>query len=75
MFSKYEPLQSILLGEALEETGAVLPRAAGDVVRHADLQYAVRPVGHDIYPSGHLKIFSVGPAFVEGRMKSGRKRK
>jgi hypothetical protein len=36
MLRKYEALQAISLGEALGETGAVFPRAASEVVYHAE---------------------------------------
>jgi len=76
IFRKYEPPQAVLLGETLYNTGAMFPRPPGEVVCYAEVQRAVRSVGHNIYPSGYPKNSSVGGGyFVDGRIKSGHKRK
>jgi hypothetical protein len=62
-----ESLRVELFGEAVIQTLAVFPRAAGDVVCDADLERAVALVGQDVDVIGHGFIFcSTGP-----RIKSG----
>jgi hypothetical protein len=50
----------------------MFPGAASEVVCYADIQGAVRPVGHDVDPSGNAKA---EPFLVDGRLKAGRERK
>src|SRR5262249_13320579 len=42
------PVAPLALGEALAHVLAMLPRAIGKNARHADVEYAARPTGHDV---------------------------
>jgi hypothetical protein len=63
-----EALEAVLPGEALDQTLAVLPRAVGQVVRHAAVERAVTPVGHEVDPSavlhGAMALSCLSPATV-----------
>ena len=41
VFRKHEAPQSVLLGETLDNTGAMVPHTPGEVVCYADIQRAI----------------------------------
>lgn len=51
-----EALEAVFLREALDQPLAVLPRAAEQVARHAAIERAVAPVGHEIDPAALLHV-------------------
>src|SRR5207302_5985321 len=52
----HEALQAVALGETRDKTFAVLPGATRQIVGDADVQDAIRPVRHEVNPSGgHLQ--------------------
>src|SRR2546425_9147933 len=52
----HEALQAVTLGETLDKALAMLPGATRQIVGHADVQDAIRPVRHEVNPSGgHLQ--------------------
>jgi hypothetical protein len=70
-----EAREAVLLGEAGDGAFAMLPGAAGEVARHAEVERAVAPVRHEVDPTAlvHgtmiLSCFSssiVMPALVAG---------
>jgi hypothetical protein len=63
-----QSLQSMLLGEAIDKSRAMLERPADEIVCHADVQNAVRAVGQNINVStSHVEILQD----VDGRDKPG----
>src|SRR5215471_5436247 len=66
VFSKYQPPQAVFLREALDQADAMFPGPSSEVVCYADIQRAIRSIGHDIYPSGHLKPRSDGATATSG---------
>jgi hypothetical protein len=48
-----EALNSVSLGETLNETFSMLIRARDDVVRHADVKRAIWLVAEDVGPIAH----------------------
>src|SRR5688572_22277269 len=45
-----EPLQAVAFGEAGHSSSPMLPGAAGQVVRYANIDRTIRPIGHDVEP-------------------------
>jgi hypothetical protein len=77
MLSQYEPPQAVLFGEALDKTRAVFPRTSGKVIRCADVQDAIGPVRHDVYPSRHYGSLLEDTStilLVDGRHEAGHER-
>ena len=62
-----EALEPILLGETGNNTFAMLTNAPHKIAGHADIEYAVRPIGEDVNVSRHGSII----ASVDGRDKPG----
>ena len=63
-----QSLQSIPLGEAFDESGTMLKYPADKIVRHPDVQNAVRTIGQNIDVSTcHAEILQD----VDGRDKPG----
>src|SRR5208282_6749844 len=52
-FSEYQLLEAIPTSEALDHPYPMLPGSARKIIGYADIQDAVRAVGHDIHPAGH----------------------
>jgi hypothetical protein len=52
-FSIDETLQAVSLGEPLGDAFAVFPGSPSEIDRSADVQRAVRPVCHEVYPTAH----------------------
>ena len=50
-FPKNEEFEPIPLGEPFDAAFPMLPASPRDVVRHAGIERAVRPVRHDINPT------------------------
>jgi hypothetical protein len=42
-----QPLQAVLLGEAIDESGAMLEDAANKINSHTDIEDAVRTIGQN----------------------------
>jgi hypothetical protein len=67
-----QPLQSISLGEAIDKSRAMFKDAANKIVRHPDVQDAVRTIGQNINVSTcHAEILQD----VDGRDMGERKRR
>src|SRR6266436_1780895 len=63
-----QPLQAVLLGEAIDESRAMLEDAANKIVCHPDIENAVRTIGQNInVPTFHAVILQD----VDGRDKPG----
>src|SRR5215469_3551915 len=50
-FGINKAVQAVLLCEAVSHAGSVFPGAPGKIRGCADIERAVGPVGHDVYPS------------------------
>jgi hypothetical protein len=63
-----EALEAVLPGEAIDQTLPVLPCATGEIARHAAIERAVAPVGHEVNPAallhGPMLRSCVSPATV-----------
>jgi hypothetical protein len=68
LFKIDQSLQPVPFGEAIDKSGTVFEHAADEIVRHADLQDAVRAIGQNVNVStGHVGILQD----VDGRDKPG----
>jgi hypothetical protein len=64
----YQPLQTVSLREAIDESGAMLEYPADKIARHADIQDAVRTIGQNVdVATCHVEILQD----VDGRDKPG----
>lgn len=64
-----EPLQAVCPGETGKQPFAMLMDAAGQIARHAEIERAIRPVGHDVDPATlapHAGRMAGGPASGKG---------
>jgi hypothetical protein len=65
LLGKNEAFQTVAFGKALDHVFAMFPCAFGDIAGDADMERAIRSVGHDVNPSTSHRAQAALRCFVE----------